>query len=149
MSLQDLSLRDLARFDVAALFDGLALRREDHADEAHKLGHEDAELILTRAAEILREWAREEREAVTRGVSARDASGAFKGGRMSARAIDLLRAAWAEEGRLDAAERASRRRERVRSTRTTDDTRDTRHERRTQVLAVWLQDHSIYGTGEQ
>ena len=79
--------------------------------------------------------------------------------RTSARAIDLLRAAWAEEGRLDAAERASRatreprRRERVRSTRTTDDTRDERdtgHERRTQVLAAWLEDHeTIYGTGEQ
>ena len=75
---QTLSLRDLARFDVAALLDDLALRREDHADEARQLGHEDAEVILARAAEILREWAREEREAVTRDVSARNASGAFK-----------------------------------------------------------------------
>jgi hypothetical protein len=64
---------------------------------------------------------------------------------VSRRAVAQLHAQWAEEGTREAAELASRRHVPARTTRLTDDTAT----RRTRVLAAWLQDHSIYGTGEQ
>jgi hypothetical protein len=64
---------------------------------------------------------------------------------VSRSAVTALRAQWAEEGTRMAVELASRRHVPARTTRLTDDTAT----RRTRVLAAWLQDHSIYGTGEQ
>lgn len=64
---------------------------------------------------------------------------------MTRRAVAALHAQRAEEGTREAAELASRRHVPARSTRLTDDTAALR----TRVLAAWLEDHSIYGTGEQ
>lgn len=60
-------------------------------------------------------------------------------------AVAQLREQWAEEGACEAARLAARRHVPERTTRLTDETAALR----TRVLAAWLQDHSIYGTGEQ